>query len=251
MDFVARIRDVLTEASESWSSLLAVGLLLFCGIGCQLFVILRARSHHPGVLVIASLCGGLLPLTPLAIGSRHALATERVALATAPGSGFDARMAVVDLGRHLTLGAPLLVALLILAGVSLSRVLVANGVRSPEAYAPVAGAGALALLVAGLGFNIAGVNGMVLPRGTFCGPQTYRDFVGASVDEGAELWRFVALGAMAVLVIGFVWGCFLCLSWKPARASRTSVVLSTILLTGSALLLGPSVPLMREMMPPL
>lgn len=246
MDFESRVRNFLMYASDSWVSLLAVELLLLSGIACELFVIFRARSYPPGVLVVASLCGVLLPVTPLALASRQALTSERAALAALPGSGSDARMAVVELSHHLTLGAPLLAALLILAGIGLSRILIGHGARTPEAYAPVAGGGALALLVGGLGFNLAGLNAVVFPGDTFCGPLTYREFVGISVDEAAELWVFVALGAVALLAISFLWGCFLCVSWRPARPSQTSVILSTFLLTGSALLVGPSLPLMRE-----
>lgn len=247
MDFESRVRNFLMYASDSWVSLLAVEFLLLSGIACELFVIFRARSYPPGVLVVASLCGVILPVTPLALASRQALTSERAALAALPGSGLDAGMAVVELSHHLTLGAPLLVALLILAGIGLSRILIGIGARTPEAYAPVAGGSALALLVGGFGFNLAGLNAVVFPGHTICGPQTYADLVRESVAEAAALSQVVMIGFVVALALSFVWGFFLCLSWSASRPSLSSAVIATALLSGSVLLILESAPLMSEL----
>lgn len=246
MDFEFRLRNFVMYASESWVSLLAVALLVISGIACQLFVILRARSYPPGILVVTSLCGVLLPVTPLALATHEALATERAALAALPGSGPAAGMAVVELSQHLTLGAPILVAVLILAGVGISRVLIANGGRAPESYAPVAGAAALALLVGGLGFNLAGLTAIVFPGHTICGPLSYRELVGVAVAEAAATSGVVMVGFVVALALSLVWGFFLCLSWRASRPSASSAVIATALVSGSALLIAESRPFLSE-----
>lgn len=246
MDFEFRLGHFVMYASESWVSLLAVALLLISGIACQLFVVLRARRYPPGILVVTSLCGVLLPVTPLALATHEALATERAALAALPGSGPAAGMAVVELSQHLTVGAPILVALFILAGVGISRVLSANGAHGPESYAPIAGAAALALLVGGLGFNLAGLTAIVFPGHTICGPMSYRELVGVEVAEAAATSRVVMVGFIVALALSLVWGFFLCLSWRASRPSVSSAVIATALLSGSALLIAESRPFMSE-----